>query len=71
MHSEVDRLPDLKAAFDGGLVLLNNVCWQEEGHDPAQYAVLAAVILAIATGTIRLIGSQAGSVFANVGSSIQ
>jgi hypothetical protein len=29
------------------LVLLNNVCWQEEGHDVAECAVLAAVILAI------------------------
>jgi Flp pilus assembly pilin Flp len=44
---------------------------QEEGQDVAEYAVLLAVILAIAVGTIRLIGSHAGNVFANVGSAIQ
>jgi hypothetical protein len=32
---------------------------------------MVAVILVIAIGTIRLIGSQAGNVIANVGSSIQ
>jgi hypothetical protein len=50
--------------------LLDKVCWQE-GQDVAEYAVMVAVILAIAIGTIRLIGSQAGNVIANVGSSIQ
>jgi Flp pilus assembly pilin Flp len=50
---------------------LGNVCWQEEGQDVAEYAVMVAVILVIAIGTIRLIGSHAGNVFANVGSSIQ
>jgi hypothetical protein len=50
---------------------LGNVCWQEEGQDVAEYAVMVAVLLAIAIGTIRLIGSQAGNVFASVGSSIQ
>ncbi len=44
---------------------------QEVGQDVAEYAVMLAVILAIAIGTIRLIGSHAGSVFANVGSAIQ
>jgi Flp pilus assembly pilin Flp len=50
---------------------LDNVCWREEGPDVAEYAVMVAVILVIAIGTIRLIGSHAGNVFANVGSSIQ
>jgi Flp pilus assembly pilin Flp len=50
---------------------LDNVCWREEGQDVAEYAVMVAVILVIAIGTIRLIGSHAGNVFANVGSSIQ
>ena len=50
---------------------LDNVCWREEGQDVAEYAVMVAVILVIAIGTIRLIGSQAGNVIANVGSSIQ
>jgi hypothetical protein len=61
------------AAFDGGELadFLGNVCWQEEGQDVAEYAVRVAVILVIAICTIRLIGSHAGNVFANVGSSIQ
>jgi Flp pilus assembly pilin Flp len=44
---------------------------QEEGQDVAEYAVMPAFILAITIGTIRLIGSHAGNVFANVGSAIQ
>jgi Flp pilus assembly pilin Flp len=44
---------------------------QQDGQDVAEYAVVLAVILAIAIGTIRMIGSHAGSVFANVGSAIQ
>jgi Flp pilus assembly pilin Flp len=44
---------------------------QEEGQDVAEYAVMLAVILVIAIGTIRLIGSHAGNVFAGVGSAIQ
>ena len=48
-----------------------NAWRQEEGQDVAEYAVMLAVLLAIAVGTIRLIGSQAGNVFASVGSAIQ
>ena len=44
---------------------------QEEGQDVAQYAVMLAVILVIAGGTIRLIGSHAGNIFASVSRSIQ
>ena len=44
---------------------------QEEGQDVAEYAVMLAVILAIAVGMIRLIGSHASTVFAGVGSAIQ
>lgn len=50
---------------------LCNVWRQDEGQDVAEYAVMLAVILAIAIGTIRLIGSHAGYVFASVGSAIQ
>jgi Flp pilus assembly pilin Flp len=49
---------------------LCNVWRQDEGQDVAEYAVMLAVILAIAIGTIRLIGSHAGDVFASVGSAI-
>ena len=56
----------------GGMTDFCRRVWpQEEGQDVAEYAVMLAVILAIAIGTIRLIGSHAGSVFANVGSAIQ
>lgn len=46
--------------------------WQEEaGQDIAEYAVMLAVILVIVVGTIRLIGTNANTVFSNVASSIQ
>ena len=46
--------------------------WQnEEGQDIAEYAVLLAVILVIVVGTIRLIGSNANTVFSSAASSIQ
>ena len=43
----------------------------EQGQDIAEYAVMLAVILVIVVGTIRLIGSNANTVFSNVGSAIQ
>ena len=46
--------------------------WNEqEGQDIAEYAVMLAVILVIVVGTIRLIGSNANTVFSGVASSIQ
>jgi pilus assembly protein Flp/PilA len=46
--------------------------WKDEqGQDIAEYAVMLAVILVIVVGTIRLIGSNANTVFSQVGSSIQ
>jgi pilus assembly protein Flp/PilA len=46
--------------------------WAEEtGQDIAEYAVMLAVILVIVVGTIRLIGSNANTVFSQVGSAIQ
>jgi Flp pilus assembly pilin Flp len=46
--------------------------WQEDkGQDIAEYAVMLAVILVIVVGTIRLIGTNANTVFSNVASSIQ
>ncbi len=46
--------------------------WTEQtGQDIAEYAVLLAVILVIVVGTIRLIGSNANTVFSNAASSIQ
>jgi len=46
--------------------------WSEDGgQDIAEYAVMLAVILVLVVGTIRLIGSNANTVFSNVASSIQ
>jgi Flp pilus assembly pilin Flp len=43
----------------------------EQGQDIAEYAVMLAVILVIVVGTIRLIGSNASTVFSQVASSVQ
>jgi len=51
--------------------LLLELWSSDQGQDIAEYAVMLAVILAIAIGTIRLIGSNANNVFSSVGSSIQ
>jgi Flp pilus assembly pilin Flp len=48
-----------------------DVWLDEEGQDIAEYAVMLAVILVIAVGTVRLIGSNANNVFSQVGSSLQ
>lgn len=46
--------------------------WSEdEGQDIAEYAVMLAVILVLVVGTVRLIGSNANTVFSNAASSIQ
>lgn len=45
--------------------------WEHEGgQDIAEYAVMVAVILVIVVGTIRLIGSNANTVFSNVASAV-
>jgi Flp pilus assembly pilin Flp len=50
----------------------SNRFWSEEdGQDVAEYSVMLAVVLVIVIGTIRLIGSNAGNIFSQVGSAIQ
>jgi Flp pilus assembly pilin Flp len=44
---------------------------QEEGQDVAEYAVMLAVILAIAVAAIHMIGSNANNVFSSVASAMQ
>ena len=44
---------------------------EDRGQDIAEYAVMLAVILVIVVGTIRLIGSNANTVFSQAASSIQ
>jgi Flp pilus assembly pilin Flp len=49
-----------------------HILWSnDEGQDIAEYSIMLAVILVIVVGTVRLIGSNAGNVFSNVGSAIQ
>jgi len=48
-----------------------NLWSNEEGQDIAEYSVMLAVILVIVVGTVRLIGSNAGNVFSQVGSALQ
>jgi Flp pilus assembly pilin Flp len=43
----------------------------DEGQDIAEYAVMLAVILVIVVGTIRIVGSNANTVFSSAASSIQ
>lgn len=45
--------------------------WKDDGgQDVAEYAVMLAVILVIVIGTVRLIGTNANTVFSAVGSSL-
>ena len=50
---------------------LSRLWSQEEGQDIAEYAIMLAVILVIVVGTVRLIGSNANTVFSSVASSVQ
>ena len=56
-----------KAARD----VLRKVWSDDHGQDIAEYAVMLAVILVIVVGTIRLVGSNANTVFSQAASSIQ
>jgi len=51
--------------------LIRTLWSDEQGQDIAEYAVMLAVILVLVVGTIRLIGSNANTVFSNVASSVQ
>lgn len=57
-----------------GVIMANLLLklWNDdEGQDIAEYAVMLAAILIIVVGTIRLIGTNANTVFSNAASSIQ
>ena len=51
--------------------LFHHLWSDEQGQDVAEYSVMLAVILVIVVGTVRLIGSNAGGIFSQVGSAIQ
>jgi Flp pilus assembly pilin Flp len=51
--------------------LVQRIWSEDQGQDIAEYAVMLAVILVLVVGTIRLVGSNANTVFSNVGSAVQ
>jgi len=51
--------------------LFRSLLFNDDGQDIAEYAVMVAVILIIVVGTIRLVGSNANTVFSNVASTVQ
>jgi Flp pilus assembly pilin Flp len=51
--------------------ILRKAWSDDQGQDIAEYAVMLAVILVLVVGTIRLIGSNANTVFSQAASSIQ
>jgi Flp pilus assembly pilin Flp len=64
----------MMSSFSTGGVMsqtIQRLLRDEKGQDIAEYAVMLAVILVIVVGTVRLIGSNANTVFSQVASSIQ
>jgi pilus assembly protein Flp/PilA len=51
--------------------LLQRLCTDEAGQDIAEYAVMLAVILVIVIGTLKLIGTNANTVFSTAASALQ
>ena len=51
--------------------LVRRMWSDDEGQDIAEYAVMLAVILVIVVGTIKLIGTEANTVFSETASSMQ
>jgi Flp pilus assembly pilin Flp len=64
----------MMSSFSTGGVMsqtIQRLLRDEKGQDIAEYAVMLAVILVIVVGTVRLIGSNANTVFSQVASSVQ
>ena len=53
------------------LQYLTAACRDTEGQDVAEYAIMLAVVLVIVTGMVRMIGTNASTVFSQVASGIQ
>jgi Flp pilus assembly pilin Flp len=51
--------------------ILRKAWSDDKGQDIGEYAVMLAVILVIVVGTIRMVGSNANTVFSQAASSIQ
>ena len=74
LSSSITEKQALKRDSSAGgsmLQILRDVWSREEGQDIAEYAVMLAVILVIVIGTVRLIGSNANTVFSGVANSMQ
>ena len=52
-------------------LFLQRIWCEVEGQDIAEYAIMLAVILVIVVGVVRMIGSNANTVFSQVASGIQ
>jgi Flp pilus assembly pilin Flp len=66
--SHLAKSLDLRRFVMRGLRIL----WHDQrGQDIAEYAVMLAVILVLVVGTIRLVGSNANTVFSQVASAVQ
>jgi Flp pilus assembly pilin Flp len=50
--------------------LMRTMWAEDEGQDIAEYAVMLAVILVLVVGTIRLIGTNANTIFSQTASAI-
>jgi Flp pilus assembly pilin Flp len=56
---------------DSMFELVKRLWSDDSGQDIAEYAVMLAVILVLVVGTVRLIGSNANTVFSEAASSVQ
>jgi Flp pilus assembly pilin Flp len=66
------HVPPLHVAKEKGMAdFLQHIWRSDEGQDIAEYAIMLAVILAVAIGTVRVIGANATTVFSSVGSTIR
>ena len=52
-------------------MILKQLWTNEDGQDIAEYAVMLAVILVIVIGTVRLIGTNANTIFSTTASNLQ
>jgi Flp pilus assembly pilin Flp len=62
----VSPLAEEKMAY-----FLQKIWPDDNGQDVAEYAVMLAIVLALALGTVKAIGGNATTVFSRVGSAIQ
>jgi pilus assembly protein Flp/PilA len=71
--SRFRRLPLFKfdSKQDNMTEFFRKIWSRQQGQDVAEYAVMMAIILGLAVGTVRLIGTNANTTFSSIGSTIQ